>query len=187
MSNHLQLLQAQVVVLAERIQALEAATGAVGSFTERLVKENVNLDNRLMELQMATGGHLHDIDEAFKKADKMMEELRAAGRAASSAAAHAVASSVGAASSGGASPGTTPGLTRTDLNGLRVQLDQVAATQLDATMALEGRITEAEDRAVGQLVASDNAISELTTLALAANNAVRQLDVKHAAGDARLQ
>ena len=138
LGNHVQLLQAQVLELNGRLGALElshaAGQEAISSFADRLVFENEKLDIRLVELQTATGGHLATIEEAFKKCDAAMTELKAASSAAVSAAAHA------AASSSGASPrsGLSPGLTRTDMNLLRVHIDSVAATQLGVADQLVG-------------------------------------------------
>ena len=135
-TSHVQLLQQQVASLGERLSAMElntqAGRDAIASFADRLVQENVNLDNRLMELSIATGTHMHTIEETFKRADVCMEELKAAGQSASTAAAHAMASSIGASSSGG----TSPGVTRTDLSLLKGHMDEAAATQLQVTMAL---------------------------------------------------
>ena len=134
----MQLLQAQANQLNDRLTKLEAdqqaGQDAIGSFADKLVKENANLDNRLMELQIMTGTHMHTIEETFMRAAKAMEELTAAGKAASTAAAHAMASSAGAASGGG----TSPGLSRTDLSILRVQIGSQAAEQLAHAEAISG-------------------------------------------------
>jgi hypothetical protein len=161
----------------------QAGRDAIASFADRLVQENVNLDNRLMELSIATGTHMHTIEETFKRADVCMEELKAAGQAASTAAAHAMASSIGASSSGG----TSPGITRTDQSLLKGHMDEAAATQLNVSMALEERISNVEDRAVAQQLASDNAVMEATNLSLAAHHAVHELEGKHAAAESVLR
>ena len=61
-SSHVQLLQAQVQQLNQRLGALEVAhtsgQEAIGRFVDRLVNENAKLDARLLETQTATGGPL---------------------------------------------------------------------------------------------------------------------------------
>ena len=96
-------MKAQMAALNARITTLEVSQqsghDAISSFADRLVEENAKIDQRLADLQNATGVHLNTIEDTFKRCNQAMEELKVASQAASSAAAHALASSSGASSS----------------------------------------------------------------------------------------
>ena len=150
----------------------------IRGFADRLVEENLKLDQRLLDLKGTTETHLSTIEETFQRCSQAMEELKSASQAATSAAAHAMASSPGAT----ASSTVTPVVGRTELALWRAQPGSVAAVQL----VLDERVTSLDDRLVAQQVPTQSAVAEVTTLALGAATGVRDMDAVRVAAEAVL-
>ena len=102
-----------------------------------------------------------------------------ASQAAVSAAAHAMAAAPGGASSSTVSPGVS----RTDLSLLRGQIDAASAVQL----TFDKRITGLSDRIVAHELSLQSAVAEITSLALVANNGVRELGAQQMAAEGVLR
>ena len=169
LSDHVQLMQLQINQLIDRLAAVEVAhvsgQDTIASFADRLVEENLKMDQRLLDLKGTTEIHLNTIEDTFQRCNRAMGELKIASQTATSAAAHAMASSPNA----GSSTAVTRGFLHTDLALLRAQLDSSAAVQL----VLDERVSSLDDRFIAEQLVTQSAVAEITGLALGAAAGIR--------------